>query len=919
MPFELQILHAADQEAGLPALDDAPRFSAVVNALRDDYANTVILSSGDAYIPGPFFSASSDPSLSGVLGSAGVGRADILIQNEIGFQAIAFGNHEFDLGTATVQSLIAPSGAYVGTQFPYLSANLDFSTDPSLRGLVVPGGQEASTIPNSITDSTVITVNGERIGVVGATTPTLRQISSPGGVTVLPPDPNDLSALAAEIQRSVDALTATGINKVVLLAHLQQIALEQALAPLLSDVDVIMAGGSNTLLADPTDRLRPGDTAQGPYPILSTNADGDPIAIINTDGNYQYVGRLVATFDDNGVLLPGSIDAAISGAYATDAAGVAAVGGTPDPEVVAITDALREVIITKDSNIVGSTTDFLNGTRNAVRSQETNLGNVTADAQLFVAQQIDPTTVISLKNGGGIRDNIGAVSAAPGATDPNDVEFLPPPANPAAGKEEGDISQLDIENSLRFNNALSLVTVTAEQLLRVIEHGVAASSPGATPGQFPQIGGISFSFDPDLPSGNRVLSLAVKDEAGNTIDVVTSNGELVGDPSRTFRLVTLSFLADGGDRYPFPEFAAENPTLFNRVDLTSLNLDPGAATFAAAGTEQDAFAEYLAQVGEITAEDVSPELDTRIQNLNFRNDAVFDDIQVDGAGGQNTFEIAADGDVLFVQNFGGVGAIGDQTAETAAEVDTLKFVGEGFTAENLLLTQNGSDVIVAFEGVDNFQLTLRNTELEDLENNANGIGNFLFDGDTSIQDTIDVFNDNWQVAQLFYGENRVTFLNDLDNTIQGLDRSDDVINGQGGNDKILGRSGDDILRGGAGDDALEGGAGDDRLVGGDGFDILSGQSGDDTLVGGAGNDLLTGGIGSDVFVLALEEGVDTIRDFSLGQGDQIGLAGGLTFDQLTLADGNIANSTLISANGQDLAVLLGISSSNLSSDNFVLV
>ncbi len=62
--FTLQLLHAADQEGGIPALEDAPNFSAVLNALRDedtdgdgnpDYANTLTLSSGDAYILGLFF------------------------------------------------------------------------------------------------------------------------------------------------------------------------------------------------------------------------------------------------------------------------------------------------------------------------------------------------------------------------------------------------------------------------------------------------------------------------------------------------------------------------------------------------------------------------------------------------------------------------------------------------------------------------------------------------------------------------------------------------------------------------------------------------------------------------------------------------------------------------------------------------
>jgi len=192
--FTLQLFHTADQEAAVPALDDAPRFSAVLNALQsqdidgdgvEGFANTLVLSSGDAYIPGLFFGASTN-----VFGA--IGRGDILIQNALGFQAIAFGNHEFDFGTGVVADLISPGEddpitdldeSFSGTAFPYLSSNLDFSTDENLAGLVVPDAQ--APLPNSIAASTVIDVNGEKIGVVGATTPTIDRISSDGIASAL--------------------------------------------------------------------------------------------------------------------------------------------------------------------------------------------------------------------------------------------------------------------------------------------------------------------------------------------------------------------------------------------------------------------------------------------------------------------------------------------------------------------------------------------------------------------------------------------------------------------------------------------------------------------------------------------------------------------------------------------------------------
>ncbi|MDX2271682.1 MAG: bifunctional metallophosphatase/5'-nucleotidase [Cyanobacteriota bacterium] len=594
--FTVQILHAADQEAGVAAIEDAPRFSSVVNGLLPQFANNLLLTSGDVIIPGPFFNATG-------------GEADYVINTAIGFQAGALGNHEFDLGTNTLGGLI---GDFVG--FPYLSANLDFSTDSALSGLVVGDGQEASTIPNSLAKSTVITVNGETFGIVGITTPELRSISSPGGVGVAPDDwdssasSSQLSALASIVQPSIDQLTSQGIDKIIVLAHLQQLANEIGLAPLLRDVDVIIAGGSDTLLANPGERIRTefGKDPSGPYPLLYRTATGTPVAVVNTDREYRYVGRLVASFDANGVL--SAIDD-LSGPYPTDDQGVAETGNAaPNSEVVAAVDEVEAILIEKDGNIFGSTTEFLNGERQSVRSEETNLGNLTADANLALAQTVDPSTAVSIKNGGGIRASIGAV--LPG----DDGERVPPLANELTGKEDGEISQLDIENALRFNNALSILTLTASELLEVVEHGVATAAPGATPGRFPQVGGIAFSFDPALPAGDRVISMALIDATGAVIEPIVANGVVV-DPGKTYRVVTLGFLADGGDDYPFPNYEAT----YNRVDLVPEDAD---TEFDTVGAEQNALAVYLEAIGTFEQPDVPASDDLRIQNLSVRSDTV---------------------------------------------------------------------------------------------------------------------------------------------------------------------------------------------------------------------------------------------------------------------------------------------------------
>ncbi|GFE68732.1 bifunctional metallophosphatase/5'-nucleotidase [Chroococcus sp. FPU101] len=639
--FTFQLLHASDFEAAIPALQDAPRFSAVLNALRNqdnngdgtpDYTNTLTLSSGDNYIPGVWSSASNS-----IYGSAG--RADIKILNELGIQVSTLGNHEFDFGTSVLKNIFTPDPTlnYEGLNFPYLSANLDFSPEANLSGFVTADGQEASTIPGKIAKSTIITVNGEKIGIVGGTTPILKSISSTGNVGVSPADfdendPNDLQALANILQASVDQLLQTNpdLDKVILATHMQQLSIEQALAPYMRNVDIIVGGGSNTRLLDSNDRLRADDTKQGDYPIFTTGADGNPIAIVNTDGNYKYVGRLVIDFDDNGVIIPSSYNPIISGAYATDDQGVADLGGTPDPEIVAITQALQTQINALESQTFGVTNFYLNGNRagtgvDGVRNQETNLGNLTADANLEIAQDYDPTVTISIKNGGGIRNSIGQI-IVPSNADPI---RLPPAANTLTGKPEGGVSQLDIGNALSFNNGLTLLTLNAAQLLQILEHGVADSTndQASSQGRFPQISGVSFSFDLTRVNGDRIISAAIKDENGNMIDVLARNGELVGDPNRIFRIVTLGFLADGGDSYPFNTF---DPQQTNRINLNQPEEAPrtGVATFSPDGSEQDALAEYLARnyATSSTAyhqDDVPRTLDTRIQNLAFRSDAVF--------------------------------------------------------------------------------------------------------------------------------------------------------------------------------------------------------------------------------------------------------------------------------------------------------
>ena len=145
----------------------------------------------------------------------------------------------------------------------------------------------------------------------------------------------------------------------------------------------------------------------------------------------------------------------------------------------------------------------------------------------------------------------------------------------------------------------------------------------------------------------------------------------------------------------------------------------------------------------------------------------------------------------------------------------------------------------------------------------------------------------------------------------------DVINGLGGNDYLRGLADNDVIDGGAGIDAVNGnagndtvsgGAGNDFVRGGQGNDVLSGGDGVDILTGDLGSDQLTGNAGADVFVLRADDtaadaaAADVILDFSVAQGDRIGLAGVSALSELSLTASG-ANVTIQNTSNAFLGVV----------------
>ncbi|MEO1174500.1 MAG: hypothetical protein AAFX94_20965, partial [Myxococcota bacterium] len=258
--FTLQLLHFADIDGNeSTALNAVDEFSALVDAFRNDAAlrnNTLVVSSGDNIIPGPRYFAAESSSVRAITGSNEPGHVDHLFMNAFGVAATALGNHDLDQGPGNLVDSIDsesftlddmgdmdPSNdvivTFPGAQFPYLAANVDFSMESDIEseGLIGENGADVADLAGNFAGSAIVEVGGETIGLVGVSTPELTTISSPGDLEIegeiipaaSPGDMPDVSTLAAAIQPEIDELLALDVNKIVVLAHLQQIAFEKAL------------------------------------------------------------------------------------------------------------------------------------------------------------------------------------------------------------------------------------------------------------------------------------------------------------------------------------------------------------------------------------------------------------------------------------------------------------------------------------------------------------------------------------------------------------------------------------------------------------------------------------------------------------------------------------------------------------------
>ena len=486
---------------------------------------------GDAFLASSILACSLPPANGPVY--------DAVAQRQMPYTAHVLGNHEFDFQPDFLERFIRAFDDGDGLEEPFLSANLDFANEPGFNNLVdadgLIEGEPADDRPLARSMVHTDTTTGAVFGIVGATTPQLPIISSPGNVSVTA----NITETAAAVQTEINRLDNMGINKIVFVSHLQDIDNDRQIIGMLRGVDLAVGGGGDELLVNHTisqtvpvtDQLLPGEDPSdifGEYPMPVMDADAETVYLVTMKGQYKYLGRLDVVFDVNGevtqVVQEESYPRRVIPNTASNNAAIMALGVndevTPDNDLItSVTEPVQACLDSFDNTNIAFTEVDLDVSRNGVRGGESNAGNLITDAFVYAFNNsglISINPVVAVQNGGGIRQNAGD-TLQNAITRRNTLDILP------------------------FGNEVSAIwSVSPTVLKAVFEHSV---SDGLPDGGFLQVSGISVIYNLHAPVGSRVVSLQLA-----TGEAIVTNGNVVTD-GRDVVLVTNSFIARGGDGY----------------------------------------------------------------------------------------------------------------------------------------------------------------------------------------------------------------------------------------------------------------------------------------------------------------------------------------------------------------------------------
>lgn len=539
-PLELNILHINDHHSHLDeetikfkmnvgtvdeefsvASGGFARVASLINQLATEKKNALKIHAGDAMTGDLYYNLSD-------------GKADADAMNTACFDTFTPGNHEFDAkddGLKKFIDFLDQSSCKEKTKV--LSANVTFGASSPLYKT------------NRIQKSQLFEKGGVKFAIIGLTVAKKTKNSS---------QPNADTLFADEIetaQKEIDQYKAQGIKNIILQTHVGY-DLDQQLAKSLTDVDVIIGGDSHTLLG-PNSLKKYGMTPEGAYPTQLKNKDGQLVCIAQA-WQYSYiVGDLKVQFDKNGNIesCSGTPHVLIGNNFTRTAKDAKAVTETEKQAILnqfktdqvpftVVTplqktlDVLKPYLEQKQKfarEIVGQATDNLcsrrvPGTQRDVNrstlgdicNKNTHIDQHGGDIQQIIAEaflQQGKTFFgadISFQNGGGVREDVGL----------------------------GDVTVGKIYNVLPFKNTLVRLDMTGIEVKATLEDAIDGVIAQNNTGSYPYTGGLRWNVDFTKDKGQRLNQIQVRNASGQYENL---------DLSKTYKVITIDFLANGGDYY----------------------------------------------------------------------------------------------------------------------------------------------------------------------------------------------------------------------------------------------------------------------------------------------------------------------------------------------------------------------------------
>jgi 5'-nucleotidase / UDP-sugar diphosphatase len=472
--FVLSLMHTNDVHS---RMETAPKRVTAIKEIRAENPDALLLDAGDELTGTLYFNEFK-------------GQAEIEFMNYMGYDAMTFGNHEFDQGSSA-EGHKALADFVKNAKFPFVSSNVDFSKDALFDGVFHGDTITEEPKGGNIYNGIVKEINGEKVGIFGLTTAETESISSPDKIT--------FENYKTEAEKAVEAFEEQGINKIIAITHIgyddnAAVDNDLELAKYVDGIDIIVGGHSHTKLEEPT--------------VIEEDENGkekEATLIVQAYQYGDYLGTLDVEFDEEGAVM----------GYAGELIDI--TKKEEDAKAVEMLKKYADKVKELEKVETGGTAAKAlpnprlgEGSTVSVRSNETELGNLITDAMLDKAKEFNPETVIAVQNGGGIR----------------------------AAIDQGPITLGEVRTTLSYGNTLATIKLSGAEILSTLENSVKDAP--AEFGGFLQVSGMKFTYDSSKPAGQRVVSVEVEEKEGEFTPL---------DVNKMYTIATNAYSAKGQEGY----------------------------------------------------------------------------------------------------------------------------------------------------------------------------------------------------------------------------------------------------------------------------------------------------------------------------------------------------------------------------------